>query len=102
MSSSIAKTPVSVAHEPITAVFWDFGGVILSSPFDAFARYERQANLPEGTIRGINATNPDTNAWAKFERSDVSFDEFCGLFEGEAAAIGHTVNRAGSHGPAAR
>jgi putative hydrolase of the HAD superfamily len=90
--SSIAKTPVSVAHEPITAVFWDFGGVILSSPFDAFARYERQANLPEGTIRGINATNPDTNAWAKFERSDVSFDEFCGLFEAEAASIGHTVN----------
>ena len=83
---------MSHAHEPITAVFWDFGGVILSSPFDAFARYEQRSDLPEGTIRGINATNPDSNAWAQFERSDVNFDEFCLLFEAEAAAIGHVVD----------
>lgn len=66
--------------------------MILSSPFEAFARYERKANLPEGTIRSINATNPDANAWAKFERSDVSFDDFCRLFESEALALGHTLN----------
>ena len=29
------------------AIIWDFGGVITSSPFEAFARYEKQNKLPE-------------------------------------------------------
>ncbi|MCA8929139.1 MAG: HAD-IA family hydrolase [Alphaproteobacteria bacterium] len=73
---------------PFSAVLWDFGGVILSSPFDAFARYEAEIGLPDGFIRRLNATNPDDNAWAKLERSDVSLDEFCNLFEAEARAAG--------------
>jgi putative hydrolase of the HAD superfamily len=78
-------------HPPLKAVLWDFGGVILSSPFEAFARYERDRGLPKDFIRTLNATNPDTNAWAKFERNEVPFDEFCDLFEGEAEALGHTL-----------
>jgi putative hydrolase of the HAD superfamily len=76
----------------IKAALFDFGGVVLSSPFDAFARYEKDTGLPEGYIRGLNATNPDTNAWARFERSEVSFDEFCDLFEAEAEAAGHPID----------
>jgi putative hydrolase of the HAD superfamily len=78
-------------HRPIRAVLWDFGGVILSSPFEAFAKYEHENSLPEGLIRSINANNPDNNAWAQFERSDVSFVDFCALFEAEALALGHVV-----------
>ncbi|MDH3705628.1 MAG: HAD-IA family hydrolase [Acidimicrobiia bacterium] len=78
----------------VAAVLFDFGGVILTSPFEAFARYERQAGLPAHTIRTLNATNPDDNAWAKLERSDVSIDEFCQLFEAEAATQGHQVDGA--------
>jgi len=29
----------------VRAVLWDFGGVILESPFDAFARYEQEFGL---------------------------------------------------------
>lgn len=76
----------------ITAVLWDFGGVILSSPFEAFARYEREHGLPEGLIRRINATDPDTNAWARLERSEVDLAGFCELFEAEAAGTGHQVD----------
>jgi putative hydrolase of the HAD superfamily len=72
----------------ITATLWDFGGVILSSPFDAFARYESQHGLADGFIRTLNATNPDTNAWAALERGSVTFDQFCALFEAEARAAG--------------
>ena len=79
-------------HPPLKAVLWDFGGVILSSPFEAFARYESDRGLPKDFIRTLNATNPDTNAWAKFERSEVPFDEFCDLFEAEAKALGHTLD----------
>ena len=76
----------------IKAVLWDFGGVILSSPFESFRRYEDDHGLPAGYIRGLNATNPDTNAWAKLERGEVTFDEFCTLFEEEAASAGHRID----------
>jgi putative hydrolase of the HAD superfamily len=75
----------------VRAVLWDFGGVILSSPFEAFARYERDRGLPEGFLRQLNATNPDTNAWAKLERSEVDLAGFAELFEAEADAAGHRV-----------
>jgi putative hydrolase of the HAD superfamily len=77
---------------PIRAALFDFGGVILSSPFEAFARYEAEHGLPEGFIRQLNATNPDTNAWARLERSEVNIDEFCSLFEAEARAAGHELS----------
>jgi putative hydrolase of the HAD superfamily len=76
---------------PIRAALFDFGGVILTSPFEAFARYEQAHGLPDGLIRRLNATNPDTNAWARLERSEVSLDEFSELFEAEARAAGHEL-----------
>jgi putative hydrolase of the HAD superfamily len=76
----------------ITAALFDFGGVILSSPFEAFARYEVEQGLPAGFLRRVNATNPDTNAWAQLERNTVSLSEFCELFEEEARALGGSVS----------
>ncbi|MBM4205068.1 MAG: HAD-IA family hydrolase [Gammaproteobacteria bacterium] len=73
----------------IEAVIWDFGGVITTSPFESFNRFEAERGLPKDFIRGINATNPETNAWAKFESSAVSLDEFDVLFAQEARAKGH-------------
>ncbi|MCH2456663.1 MAG: hypothetical protein MK186_01290 [Henriciella sp.] len=64
----------------IQAVIWDFGGVLTSSPFEAFNRYEAERGLPKDFIRGVNAVNGDTNAWAKLEQSKVTaeeFDELC-------------------------
>ncbi len=75
----------------IKAVLWDFGGVITSSPFDAFNRFEAENGFPKDFIRGINATNPTTNAWALFESNRVSIDEFDRLFEAESRAAGHSI-----------
>ena len=75
----------------VEAVIWDFGGVLTTSPFEAFARYERERGLPKDFIRNINASNPDNNAWALFERSECTLDEFDRLFAAEAAALGHAV-----------
>lgn len=77
---------------PLRAVFWDFGGVILSSPFDAFNRYEAERGLPKDFIRGVNAINPHANAWAKLERSEVDANGFAGLFEEESTALGHRIS----------
>jgi putative hydrolase of the HAD superfamily len=73
------------------AVLWDFGGVITSSPFDAFNRYEAEHGLPRDFIRGVNAINHHENAWAKFESSRVTVAEFDELFARETAAAGHEV-----------
>lgn len=73
------------------AVLWDFGGVILSSPFEAFRHYEIEHGLPAGFIRNVNATNPHSNAWALLERSEITVGEFDALFEIESKALGHPV-----------
>ncbi len=75
----------------IRAVLWDFGGVILSSPFEAFNRYEAANGLPTDFIRSVNATNPDGNAWALLERNDVTPDEFDELFAAESETLGHRI-----------
>lgn len=74
-----------------TVVFWDFGGVVLSSPFEAFNRYEAAQGLPTDFIRTVNATNPDANAWALLERSDIDAARFDLLFAEESEALGHRV-----------
>lgn len=79
------------SHRTFDAVLWDFGGVILSSPFDAFSRYEREHGLPVDFIRTVNATDPHTNAWARLERSDITAVEFDEVFAAEAERIGHRV-----------
>ncbi len=75
----------------IKAVFWDFGGVITSSPFEAFNKYEKHNNLPSDFLRKVNSTNPDDNAWAKLERSEVNLDEFDLLFEKESKTLGYAI-----------
>jgi len=83
----------SHANSPL-AVLWDFGGVILTSPFEAFAAYEREVGLPDGFIRGVNATNPHTNAWAMLERGEIGRDGFVTEFEAEATEAGGSLSGA--------
>jgi putative hydrolase of the HAD superfamily len=75
----------------IKAVIFDFGGVLTSSPFEAFARFERERGLPIDIIRRTNATNHLENAWAKFERAEVDIDTFDKLFAEESRALGAEV-----------
>jgi putative hydrolase of the HAD superfamily len=85
-------THAATARPDIRAVLFDFGGVILSSPIDAFRVYERSAQLPAGFLQRINSTNPDSNAWACMERGELDEPTFCRRFEAEAAALGFTVD----------
>jgi putative hydrolase of the HAD superfamily len=77
-----------------STVIFDFGGVITSSPFEAFNRLEAERGLPHDFVRTVNATNPDDNAWAKFERAEVDADGFDALFAAEAKALGHDLDGA--------
>jgi putative hydrolase of the HAD superfamily len=75
----------------IEAVIWDFGGVLTTSPFEAFARFERERGLPADIIRRTNASNHWENAWAKFERAEVDLETFDSLFAAESRALGAEV-----------
>ena len=100
----------------IEAVIWDFGGVFTTSPFEAFARYERERGIPVGAIRKINSTNHENNAWAMFERSAIDFAGFDAAFAavtqlaasriddadlvaGQRLAAGDEAQRVGLAGP---
>ena len=48
--------------------------------------------FPKISFAGLNARNPDANAWAKMERSEVTLDQFVALFESEAEARGHKLD----------
>jgi putative hydrolase of the HAD superfamily len=75
----------------IEAVIWDFGGVLTTSPFEAFARFETERGLPADIIRRTNAANHLENAWAKFERAEVDIHAFDELFATESLALGAEV-----------
>lgn len=75
----------------VEAVIWDFGGVLTTSPFEAFARFERERGLPADIIRRTNTANHLENAWAKFERAEVDIDAFDELFAAESLALGAEV-----------
>lgn len=75
----------------IEAVIFDFGGVLTSSPFEAFSRFETERGLPADIIRRTNAANHLENAWAKFERAEVDIETFDHLFAVESLALGAEV-----------
>jgi len=75
----------------IKAILWDFGGVLTTSPFEAFNRYEKEHNLPKDFIRGVNTVNPTTNAWSKLENGLITIDAFDSEFETESRAAGHPI-----------
>jgi putative hydrolase of the HAD superfamily len=76
----------------VRAVVFDLGGVLTESPLHAFAAYESSAGLPEGLIRRLNSTDPDTNAWARYERGELDVAGFSAAFEAEALAAGHRLD----------
>jgi putative hydrolase of the HAD superfamily len=78
----------------VRAVIFDLGGVVFPSPFDVFAAYERDHDLPDRFIRGVVAASADHGAWARLERSELSFEEFADAFSAECAAAGGTVDAA--------
>lgn len=78
----------------LEAVLWDFGGVLTTSPFEAFNRFEAERGLPKDFIRTVNAANPLGNAWALFEQAKIDATTFDEMFTTESVALGHRVRGA--------
>lgn len=76
------------------AVIFDFGGVFTTSPVQNFAVYERENALPEKFIGSVIKTDMHANAWAKFERAEMTLEEFDAAFAAESKAAGFEIRGA--------
>ncbi len=76
----------------ISAIIFDFGGVFTTSPVESFGIFEREHDLPGRFIGSVIKNNHHGNAWAQFERSEISMDEFDGLFAEETKAAGFEIS----------
>ena len=68
------------------AVIFDFGGVFTTSPVQNFAEYERACALPNRFIGGVIKARIHDGAFAKFERAEISREEFDEAFAAETRA----------------
>jgi putative hydrolase of the HAD superfamily len=76
------------------AVIFDLGGVVFPSPFEAFDAYDRDANLPAGSVRGVIRTSSESGAWAALERGELALPDFHARLEAEATAVGFRLDAA--------
>ncbi len=73
------------------AVIFDFGGVFTTSPVQNFAAFEREHQLPERFIGSVIKTNHHDNAWARFERAEITLEEFDEAFAAETREAGFEI-----------
>jgi putative hydrolase of the HAD superfamily len=74
------------------AVLFDLGGVVLGSPLQAIAAYERDAGIPAQFVnRTVVETGP-AGAWSRLERGELDLDAFFLAFEAECAARGQRLD----------
>jgi putative hydrolase of the HAD superfamily len=76
----------------IRAVIFDLGGVVFPSPFETFNAYERDHGLPVDFIRRVVGAEGPDGAWNRFERSELTMDEFQVALAAETRAAGGEVD----------
>lgn len=74
------------------AVIFDFGGVFTKSPIENFEAFERARGLPHRFIGGVIKTRLDDGAFARFERAEISVEDFDRLFAEETRSAGHEIS----------
>jgi len=77
---------------PYRAVLFDVGGVVVGSPLEAIAAYERERGVPEGFINRVVVTAGATGAWARLERGELTLEAFFPAFEADCAAAGCAIS----------
>ena len=74
------------------AVLFDLGGVVLGSPLHAIADYEREIGIPGNFVNRVVAATAPHGGWARFERGELSMEEFYVAFEADCRAAGHEID----------
>ena len=74
------------------AVIFDLGGVVLGSPLQAIAAYEREHGIPEGFVNRLVVDAGRDGAWSRLERGELVLEAFYPAFEAECADAGQRVS----------
>src|SRR5438094_2643773 len=86
---SDAMSPPSSTYR---AVIFDVGGVIVGSPLDAIAEYEREHGIPAGLINRVVVTTGAAGAWPRLERGELSLEDFYPAFDADCARGGCPIS----------
>ncbi len=77
---------------PIKAVIFDLGGVILDSPMEIFAAFEKAHGLPENFLNRLIVESGQDGAWARLERGELTLDAFFDAFDAEIRNVGADIS----------
>lgn len=76
----------------VKAVIFDLGGVVLDSPLEAVAEYERRKGLPQDFLNRLIVRMGSQGAWSRLETGKVSLEAFFESFDAEAASCGARIS----------
>jgi putative hydrolase of the HAD superfamily len=74
------------------AVLFDIGGVVVGSPLDAIARYEREQGIPAGFINRVVLSSGPEGAWSRLERGELRLDAFYAAFDRDCESAGCRIS----------
>eukprot|EP00960_Hanusia_phi_P051549 760862-Hanusia_phi.AAC.3 len=86
-------TSESKSPKKIRAVIFDLGGVLLQSPFKEIEDFERDAQVPVGSIFGNAARLGESGAYFRLERGEITLEQFLPLFKHELESNGILLKR---------
>jgi putative hydrolase of the HAD superfamily len=74
------------------AVLFDIGGVVVGSPLEAIARYEREEGIPAGFINRVVLSSGRDGAWSRLERGELRLDAFYAAFDRDCETAGCRIS----------
>ena len=74
------------------AVIFDIGGVVVGSPLEAIAAYERAHGIPGGFINRVVVATGHAGAWSRLERGELKLEDFYPAFERDCEAAGRCIS----------
>jgi len=77
---------------PYRAVIFDIGGVVVGSPLEAIAAYERAHGIPGGFINRVVVATGHAGAWSRLERGELKLEDFSPAFERDCEAAGRCIS----------
>jgi putative hydrolase of the HAD superfamily len=84
------------------AVLFDIGGVVVGSPLDAIARYEREQGIPAGFINRVVVSAGASGAWSRLERGELRLTAFYEAFDRDCERAGRRISAEALMGLVAR
>ena len=80
-----------MTQQPLSAVIFDLGGVVLGSPLHAIERFEREQGIPDGFVNRVVVASGPSGAWSRLERGEIDLERFYRDFELDCESAGRRV-----------